>query len=60
VRHGAIISRERNTLERPGVEVVACVDATGLDTDLTGFSVRSDQAYLNFIAQLKKDVLWML
>ena len=60
VQHGAVISRERNTLERPGVEVVACVDSLGLETDLTGFSVVTNQAYLDFIKQLKTDVLWML
>lgn len=59
VSHGAIISQERNTLERPGVSVVACVEALGLETDLAGFSVVNNQAYFRFVTRLKKDVLWM-
>lgn len=59
VNHGVVISQERNTLERPGVSVVACVEALGLETDLSGFSVVNDQAYFRFVTRLKKDVLWM-
>lgn len=59
VHHGIVISQERNTLERPGVSVVASVEALGLETDLTGFSVVNNNAYFRFVTKLKKDVLWM-
>ncbi len=60
VHRGVVIKTERNTLERPGVLVVASVDALGLKTDLSGFSVVHDEAYFRFVNQLKRDVLWML
>lgn len=60
VHLGAVISEERNTLERPGVSVVASVEALELQTDLSGFSVVTNEAYFRFINQLKRDVLWML
>ncbi len=60
VHHGVVICQERNTLERPGVSVVASVEALGLTTDLSGFSVVNNEAYFRFITLLKRDVLWML
>ena len=59
VHHGVIISTERNTLDISRVTAVASVEALGLETDLTGFSVVSNQDYLRFMRQLKKDVRWM-
>jgi hypothetical protein len=60
VHWGALVCQERNTLERPGVDVVASLEALGLETDLAGFSVVTNEQYYRFINQLKKDVLWML
>lgn len=60
VHLGVVISQQRNTLERPGVAVVASVESLGLETDLSGFSVVTNEAYFRFINMLKRDVLWML
>lgn len=60
VHHGVIIQEERNTLERPGLSVLASVDSLGLSTDLAGFAVVANDPYFKFVRQLKKDVLWML
>ena len=60
VQDGVLIKEERNTLERPGLFVVACVEALGLHTDLSGFNIIHDDKYLQFANRLKKEVLWML
>ena len=60
VHHGVLIKEERNTLERPGLSLIASVEALGLHTDLSGFQVVHDQNYLDFTNRLKKEVLWML
>ncbi len=60
VQDGLIIQEERNTLERPGLSVLASVSSLGLSTDLSGFEVVLDEGYHEFVNQLKKDVLWML
>ena len=60
VSRGVIVCEERNTLERPGLHVVASVEALGLKTDLSGFSIVHDHNYLDFINRLKREVLWML
>jgi len=60
VSHGVVIKEERNTLERPGLIVIASVESLGLNTDLSGFSVVHDDAYHQFVSKLKKEVLWML
>lgn len=60
VQNGVVIQEERNTLERPGLAVLASVESLGLSTDLAGFEVVADQSYFRFVKQLKKDVLWML
>ncbi|MCA9775535.1 MAG: hypothetical protein KC800_02415 [Candidatus Eremiobacteraeota bacterium] len=60
VHHGVIIKEERNTLERPGLLVIAAVEGLGLNTDLAGFELVHDEKYYQFITRLKKEVLWML
>lgn len=60
VSEGVVIKEERNTLERPGLAVVASVESLGLNTDLSGFGVVHDEAYFRFVNRLKKQVLWML
>lgn len=60
IHDGVLIKEERNTLERPGLFVVACVEALGLNTDLSGFNIIHDDKYLQFANRLKKEVLWML
>jgi hypothetical protein len=60
VHHGTVIAHERNFMDRPGVSVVASVEALELETDLSGFSVITNQAYFRFRDQLKQNVLWML
>ena len=60
VHHGVLIKEERNTLERPGLCLIASVEALGLNTDLSGFQVVHDERYMEFTNRLKKEVLWML
>lgn len=60
VHRGVVISTERDVIDRPGLAVVASVEGLGLDTDLSGFSVVTDQAYYRFLDQVKQNVLWML
>lgn len=60
VHHGVLIKEERNTLERPGLSLIASVDALSLETDLSGFGLIHDEKYLDFANKLKKEVLWML
>lgn len=60
ISHGVLISTERNTLERPGISVVASVQGLKLKTDLSGFAVINDDMYHQFIRKLKRDILWML
>lgn len=60
VQDGVIICEARNTLERPGLAVIASVNSVGLSTDLSGFEVVADAAYHKFANQVKKNVLWML
>lgn len=60
VSQGVVIKQERNTLERPGLWLVASVDSLALDTDLSGFKVVHNEAYFRFVNRLKKEVLWMM
>jgi hypothetical protein len=60
VHQGAIVSQERGGLDRPGIALVACVESLGLETDLSGFSVVSNDACLKFKDLIRRDVLWML
>lgn len=60
VSHGVVIKEERNTLERPNLSVVASVQSLGLKTDLSGFEIVHDDAYLDFTRELKSKALWML
>jgi hypothetical protein len=61
VHFGVVIANERGTLDRPNVAVVASVEALGLETDLSGFSVVTNEAYFRFIREvLRRDVMWML
>ncbi len=57
VRHGVVISTERNVLERNGL--MAVVSAQDLGLDVSGFEVVHDERYRRVLALLKKGCLWM-
>lgn len=57
VRHGVVISTERNVLERNGL--VAIASAQELALDVSGFEVVHDENYRKVLALLKKGCLWM-
>lgn len=57
VRHGVVVSTERNVLERNGL--VAIVSAQDLTLDVSGFEVVHDESYRKVLALLKKGCLWM-
>ena len=60
VSQGVVIQTERNTLDRPRINVVASVQAAGLQTDISGLAVVNNQEYFDFRALLKSSVVWML
>lgn len=57
VRHGVVISTERNVLERNGL--IAVVSAQDLNLDVSGFEVVHDELYRRVLALLKQGCLWM-